>query len=435
MKRTMTTIYLSTLVLILFTSIAYAQWTHLDFFNDYYLTSVFFTSTETGYTVGYDTTSWVGAIWSTDDGGDSWNTFLTPDTLMAPLSVYFVDANTGFVGSIGAIWKTDNGGTNWTPIYVGSPTSAFHSIHFPSPNTGYAVGYDYTNNLPRIYKTIDGGNNWDPQTSPVNHELRSVYCTDNNTCYIVGWDSTILKTTDGGADWNPLSSPVNRDLASVYFTDSQTGYVVGGVNDYETILKTTNAGPEWVVQRDTSSVDGFLLSVYFVDSNTGYAVGSGGWILSTINGGVEWGVQSSGTTNELTAVFFPDDTTGYVVGESGTILKTTNGGGVGIGSRDVKRIPVQFSLAQNYPNPFNPSTTISFQIPGAASAKQPVKLIVYDIRGRRVKTLIDSDLEPGSHKIHWDGRNDQRESVASGIYLYALNVRGERFTRKMTVLK
>ena len=98
-------------------------------------------------------------------------------------------------------------------------------------------------------------------------------------------------------------------------------------------------------------------------------------------------------------------------------------------------LPRVFTLSQNHPNPFNPSTTISFEIPGTASARRPVELIVYDLRGRHVKTLIDSDLAPGTHMIHWNGSDEHGLSVASGIYLYKLNAGGETHTRKMTILK
>jgi hypothetical protein len=107
----------------------------------------------------------------------------------------------------------------------------------------------------------------------------------------------------------------------------------------------------------------------------------------------------------------------------------------GIGNDPPGRIIKSYGLHQNYPNPFNPSTTIAFDIPGSSGEKQHVELTVYDIRGRRVKTLLDSDLESGSHKIHWDGRNDRGESVSSGIYLYTLKADAEVYTRKMTILK
>ena len=102
---------------------------------------------------------------------------------------------------------------------------------------------------------------------------------------------------------------------------------------------------------------------------------------------------------------------------------------------DFASLPRAFDLAQNYPNPFNPSTTIAIEVPGTAGTKQPVRLTIYDIRGRRVKILIDSGLEPGNHLVQWDGRNDRGETISSGIYLYTLKAAGETFTRKMAVLK
>jgi hypothetical protein len=101
----------------------------------------------------------------------------------------------------------------------------------------------------------------------------------------------------------------------------------------------------------------------------------------------------------------------------------------------VTTIPSDYALAQNFPNPFNPTTTIPFEIPGTNGTKQRVSLIIYDLRGRHVKTLIDSELEPGSHRVMWDGRNDRGEAVSSGIYLYSLRSAGQSYTKKMIVIQ
>jgi len=98
-------------------------------------------------------------------------------------------------------------------------------------------------------------------------------------------------------------------------------------------------------------------------------------------------------------------------------------------------LPRSFILSQNYPNPFNPTTTISFNIPGEIGEKQPVILAIYDLRGRLVKTLINTELEPGSHKVVWDGRNEQGQRVSSGAYLYNLKSGDQIYTRKMLVLE
>ncbi len=79
-------------------------------------------------------------------------------------------------------------------------------------------------------------------------------------------------------------------------------------------------------------------------------------------------------------------------------------------------LPRTFSLAQNYPNPFNPSTTIQYDLAKAVH----VKLVIYDILGRKVRTLVDENQVAGSRQITWDGRSDAGTTVASGLYIYRI---------------
>ena len=69
-----------------------------------------------------------------------------------------------------------------------------------------------------------------------------------------------------------------------------------------------------------------LKSVKFTDSNTGYSVGVSGTILKSIDGGIHWTKQTSGTTQILNSIYFTDANTGYIVGNARTILKSTNAG-------------------------------------------------------------------------------------------------------------
>jgi hypothetical protein len=94
-------------------------------------------------------------------------------------------------------------------------------------------------------------------------------------------------------------------------------------------------------------------------------------------------------------------------------------------------LPDAFSLYQNYPNPFNPETTIEFDIPSAG----PVRLAVYNVLGQLVRTLIDGELDPGSHSIRWDGTDKTGNSVSSGIYLYRLETPDASAARKMLLMK
>jgi aminopeptidase N len=132
---------------------------------------------------------------------------------------------------------------------------------------------------------------------------------------------------------------------------------------------------------------------------------------------------------------FTDVLTRVVLDPDDWILKRTQVVDVGDTPPSGSDLPKSYSLSQNYPNPFNPSTTIAFNLPGTPGERQHVDLTIYDIRGRRVKTLVDSDLEPGSHKIYWNGRDSKGEPVSSGIYMYTFKAGNKTLTRKMTVLK
>ncbi|RMG94891.1 MAG: T9SS C-terminal target domain-containing protein [Chloroflexi bacterium] len=103
------------------------------------------------------------------------------------------------------------------------------------------------------------------------------------------------------------------------------------------------------------------------------------------------------------------------------------------GVATVARSPI---LHQNYPNPFNPSTTIVFSLPyNSPTGQARITLQIFDITGRKVRTLIDSDLPAGNHVVQWDGTNDAGQPVSSGLYFYRLNAGKFQQTRKMLLLR
>lgn len=88
-------------------------------------------------------------------------------------------------------------------------------------------------------------------------------------------------------------------------------------------------------------------------------------------------------------------------------------------------------LIANYPNPFNPETTVRFSIPFATK----VELSIYDIRGQKVCTLVDNEMEKGMHSVIWNGRDNAGKQVSSGIYLYKLTTGNRTAVKKMLLLK
>ena len=101
------------------------------------------------------------------------------------------------------------------------------------------------------------------------------------------------------------------------------------------------------------------------------------------------------------------------------------------GVQDKLEMPESFELQQNYPNPFNPSTTISFSL-----AKQTsVNLSIFDVTGRLVATLVDAELEAGSHQAVWDAVDSYGASLASGVYFYTMTTSTISLTKSMTIVK
>ena len=99
------------------------------------------------------------------------------------------------------------------------------------------------------------------------------------------------------------------------------------------------------------------------------------------------------------------------------------------GSEDTR--PSEFSLSRNYPNPFNPITNIEFSLSKAAH----VKIDIFNIVGQRVRTLVDEEMKSGRYVADWDGKDEQGNSVSSGIYFYRMQADDFSDMKKMLLVK
>lgn len=97
--------------------------------------------------------------------------------------------------------------------------------------------------------------------------------------------------------------------------------------------------------------------------------------------------------------------------------------------------PVNFNLEQNYPNPFNPTTNIRFQIPDGSTGNRPVQLLIYNLLGELVRILVDEPKANGHYLVEWDGKDENGDAVASGLYFYRLTAGDHALTRRMLMLK
>lgn len=169
---------------------------------------------------------------------------------------------------------------------------------------------------------------WQSQSSGTTVGITSIYFTDANTGWALGWkffpSKVLLKTTNAGATWFSQTLPASVvSPCDIWMVNSTTGYIVTHAAQ---IYKTTDGGSSWFLQLLDPSGEGNFNSIIFTNTNTGYAVGYPGLIYKTVNAGSSWLQQITGTSVFLYDIAFSGTDTAYVSGDNGTILKTVNGG-------------------------------------------------------------------------------------------------------------
>jgi hypothetical protein len=200
------------------------------------------------------------------------------------------------------------------------------------------------------------------------------------------------------------------------FLNSSTGYFMR-----DGLYKTTDGGFTWLQSNQTATLN--YSNHFFVNPDTGWCVGTWG-IIRTNDGGANWTQQTSNAGGLLTAVYFHGNKTGWAVGRTGRIFKTVTGGIVTVGT--VTEAATSFDLFQNYPNPFNPVTQIDYTI----SHNSAVRLVVYDINGKEVRTLVNGRLQAGRHTARFDAGDNP-----SGVYFYELSTETSSVVKRMVLVR
>jgi hypothetical protein len=370
-------------------------------------------------------------------------------------------------GTRGYFLKSTNSGQSWFP-YGTIPQDAYYfdCMYFNNSLTGYvctSVTPDFPS-LEKIYETTNGGSSWfSSYSSNDTVELKDIYFTDLNTGFVVGdvltstgFQGLIMRTTNGGNIWTRQSFPTVNNFTAVKMINSTTGFI-SGVNNQSSgasgiIFKSTNSGVSW--NQINYIVENCLLEGINFIPGTGLGICYGekfdgitflldsSLISKSTDYGITWmeyTIKDDSTVNIGSKMI--NETHWYISGGSAInvskLLYTTNGGNP-IGIKPVSNeIPKSFSLSQNYPNPFNPSTKIKFNISLSRGVDAEggrgvlTKLIVYDVLGREVATLVNEKLSPGTYEAEWDA-----SSFPSGMYFYQLAARGKVIdSKKMVFMK
>ena len=139
------------------------------------------------------------------------------------------------------------------------------------------------------------------------------------------------------------------------------------------------------------------------------------------------GIGSDGSTKIAQIVFsIREGVAGFSEIGFINLMDDLAGGTVIKGEVDVKGIPENYSLSQNYPNPFNPETEIRYEIPREGE----VQLVVYNVMGQEVVTLVNTHQSAGAHVVKWNA-----DEMSSGIYFYRLKINDFTATRRMVLMK
>lgn len=380
--------------------------------NDLYYSH--FTDDNNGYASSFN------SVIKTTDGGANWIK-LTSIGFGGP--IYFRNANTGYQAAMnsGLLYKTTNGGANYTSLITGYP-STFRSIHFTGDNTGYMV----TTNA-KTLRTTNAGINWQQIDSTVDAFYADIFFSDSLTAYVSGYKNSpagalVKKTTNGGVSWTEQTISSTLAMTTLHFVNNNTGFA-GSNSSGQNFFRTTNGGLNWTAG---ANVNPYINDMHFVNENLGYTCSMFGRFYRTTNGGHNW-IQLAVPVDYNIRTLYHNNNSGvtYILGAGGMILKSTNGSVTGFVQNENLN-PHNYTLEQNYPNPFNPVTKISFHIPNDGYTK----LTVYDITGKEISVLINSELKRGRFDADFDG-----STFPSGVYFYRLQINEFSSTRKMILIK
>ena len=118
-------------------------------------------------------------------------------------------------------------------------------------------------------------------------------------------------------------------------------------------------------------------------------------------------------------------------GQGGNYMGAFPVGCAAILSTETDILPKEYTLHQNYPNPFNPITQIRYDLP----EESYISITIYDLMGRRIKSLVNTNQAAGYRSIHWDATNDLGQPVSAGMYIYTIQAGSYHHMKKMVLLK
>lgn len=418
------------LTILNFSTFAQNFWEKINSPTTKLLNSIVFLDSLNGWVSGDS-----GLIIHTSNGGVDWETQYSNDSLNV-VNIYFLNDQLGWGSALSMyyepygtyILKTTNGGINWSSEYFRIENSLVNSFYFLDSLTGFAIGY------PEIFhKTTDGGLSWShvsldssivsgfpPITIKFYSPQYGFACGGVRDIKGVVW-----RTTDGGSSWKTVVDTLTSEpLYDMHIFDSLHVIAMGGDPEFGTSqVVTTDGGNTWEYTA---------LGIFYYPYSIGFRTGEEGWVpmgeqrkfLYSSDAGENWTEVTSPDSTNIVHICFPDTLHGYGIGQNGDMAKY-------IYQKPTNLIEIEesisdFYLQQNFPNPFNPTTTIKYSIPEDGF----VKLVVYNMLGEEVATVINTEQKAGNYEVNFKATN-----LSSGVYIYRLEASNLTSAKKLLLLK
>jgi len=253
-----------------------------------------------------------------------------------------------------------------------------------------------------------------------------------------GQDSLTFSVNDGEFASNTSTISITIDAVN----DASSDFSIEDI-----YIIDSNAGEEWVVStnsliatkenqedslqfnwNESFDIDGDKIQYRMIGFNDLEFLTMDDWITDlTLSWSIKDLVANTDTVNVAQGSWM-------IVASDGEFFVESNyGNPMELSINGSALIPDQYSLNQNYPNPFKNFTTISFDMP----ENQKVKIRIFDVRGRVIRTLINEDQSAGFKSILWDGKNEDGDEVSAGVYFYQMyapssaNFKGISKTKRM----
>jgi hypothetical protein len=237
-----------------------------------------------------------------------------------------------------------------------------------------------------------------------NDQLSGCITTTRNWLNSADKDPRYIVTNDGGSNW--MQGFIEATTDTTYKTD-----VIGlrGIDGHFKFAWINEDAPDPEFLYRTGYLNGTLVQTNIIEMY-------GGGIFPDITYGGRAGYRLADSDSCFAVFEGLSGVTAYgVSGCSGLLVSVENNEAL-----------VSYSLSQNYPNPFNPSTSIKFEIPQSTF----VKIIVYDVLGEEVATLLNEEKIAGTYEVNFNVKN-----LSSGIYFYTIYAGEFTSTKKMVLMK